>query len=95
MTSLAKIVTNVASLSLKDSNSAIIQALETDSDILQRLADDFSRIIATRKVTIYSFAEELSMAPFNGVGRVRSDFPAIQTHPDTGIIIRWLILIQH
>ncbi|KAH8586644.1 hypothetical protein B0O99DRAFT_50649 [Bisporella sp. PMI_857] len=49
----------------RDTNSSILRSLEYDSEILERISDDFRNTLAhraDRKIKICSFAEELSMS---------------------------------
>jgi protein SERAC1 len=61
MTTLAKLVALVAKLSLNITNSNLIRDLERNSQTLDRIRDSFSRILARRTLTVWSFEEELSM----------------------------------
>jgi hypothetical protein len=71
MTSLAKVVARVSQIILGNANVNLITDLERDSQILDRIRDNFSRILHKHTLTVWSFVEELSMS---GLGRVRSPF---------------------
>jgi hypothetical protein len=58
---------SVAQIALRNTNVNLIQDLERDSQILDRIGDSFSRILDKRTFTVWSFVEELVT---NGVGKV-------------------------
>jgi len=63
MTSIAKF----AQMTIQDSPHDLIRDLERDSQTLDRIGNDFGRILDGRTLTIWSFSEELAMT---GIGRV-------------------------
>jgi hypothetical protein len=65
--SLLKVVASVARVALPSANVDLIRNLEKDSQILDRMRDSFSRILDKRRLTIWSFTEEL---PIRGVEKV-------------------------
>jgi hypothetical protein len=65
--SLSNVVTSVARVALPTGNVDLIRNLEKDSQILDRIRDSFSRILDKRRLTIWSFTEEL---PIRGVEKV-------------------------
>ena len=67
MTSIAKVVASVAQIALQNPHTNLIRDLERDSQTLDRIGDSFGRILDKRKLTIWSFAEELAMT---GIGKV-------------------------
>jgi protein SERAC1 len=67
VTSLAKVVANIAQVALQTFNDSLIRDLERDSQILDRIRDSFSRVLDRRTLVIWSFVEEL---PTIGVGKV-------------------------
>ena len=67
LSSLAKVTASVAQVALQTVNDNLIRDLERDSQTLDRIRDSFSRILARRTFTLWSFVEELSTP---GVGKV-------------------------
>jgi len=67
MTSIAKVVASVARMALQDPPHDLIRDLERDSQTLDRIGNNFGRILDRRTLAIWSFAEELAMT---GIGRV-------------------------
>jgi len=67
MTSIAKVVASVAQMALRNPDLDLIRDLERDSHYLDRIGDNFGRILNRRTLAIWSFAEELAMA---GIGKV-------------------------
>ena len=61
MTSIAKVVASVAQISLQNPSLDLISDLERDSQTLDRIGDDFGRILDKRTLAIWSFAEELAI----------------------------------
>jgi protein SERAC1 len=59
--SLASVVASVTKLALRSTNDRLVQELERDAPTLDRIRDDFSRIVDENKekLVIYSFVEEL------------------------------------
>ena len=57
---------------LQDVNVGILRSLEQGSEILERIREDFERMMAREKVKAYSFVEEI---PTVGVGMVRGLIP--------------------
>ena len=72
LSSLAKVTASVAQMALQTVNDNLIRDLERDSQTLDRIRDSFSRSLARRAFTIWSFVEELSTP---GVGKVYSFTP--------------------
>jgi hypothetical protein len=71
MTSLGKVVARVSQIVLRNANVNLITDLERDSQTLDRIRDNFSRVLHKHTLTIWSFVEELSIS---GLGRVRIPF---------------------
>jgi hypothetical protein len=67
MTSIAKVVATVAQMALQNPRLDLIRDLETDSQTLDRIGDNFSRILDKRTFGVWTFAEELAM---RGIGKV-------------------------
>ncbi len=67
MTSIAQVVASIAQIALQNPHIDLIRDLEKDSQTLDRIGDSFGRILDKRKLTIWSFAEELAMT---GIGKV-------------------------
>jgi hypothetical protein len=67
MSSLPKLVSSIAKVALQAVNDDLIRDLERDSPILDRVRDNFSRILDRCTFTVWSFAEEL---PTTWVGKV-------------------------
>lgn len=79
MASLANVVASVAQVSLQYPNVDLVRDLERDSQTLDRIGDSFSRILDRRRLTVWSFVEEL---PIPGIGKVSISYPCevIQFH---------------
>ena len=60
-------VASVVHVALKRANDDLMRDLERDSQILDRIGDNFSRILDRRTLTVWSFVEEL---PMWGIGKV-------------------------
>ena len=67
MASIAQLVASIAQIALQNPHIDLIRDLEKDSQTLDRIGDSFGRILDKRKLTIWSFAEELAMT---GIGKV-------------------------
>jgi len=67
MTSIAKVVASVAQMALQNPGLDLIRDLERDSQYLDRIGDNFGRILNMRTLAIWSFAEELAVT---GIGKV-------------------------
>jgi hypothetical protein len=67
ITSLVKLVASVARIALCNTNVNLIRDLEKESQTLDRIRDNFSRILDKRTLTIWLFVEELAT---NGIGKV-------------------------
>ena len=63
---------NVFRAMLQDANISILRSLEQSSEILERIRENFERMMTREKVKAYSFVEEL---PTMGVGMVRGLIP--------------------
>ena len=61
MESLAKVVASLSRVPMQGANDGLIRDLERDSQTLDRIRDSFSRVLACRTVTVWSFVEELAM----------------------------------
>ena len=68
MASLATMVSSVVGVFVK-TNPNLVRGLEGDSEILNRLRDNFSRILAKGTLSVWSFVEELAMP---GASKVRA-----------------------
>jgi hypothetical protein len=60
--SLASLVSFVAQVSLQDAKINLIGDLKTDSQVLDRIRDSFSRLLDKKTFTVWSLVEELPMA---------------------------------
>ena len=67
MAPIAKVVASVAQMALRNPRLDLIRDLERDSQTLDRIADNFGRILDRRTIAVWSFAEELAIA---GLGKV-------------------------
>jgi len=67
MTSIAKVVASVAQVALQNPGLDLIRDLEMDSQYLDRIGDNFGRILNRRTLAVWSFAEELAIT---GIGKV-------------------------
>jgi len=67
MTSIAKVVACVAQMALQDPPHDLIRDLERDSQTLDRIGNNFGRILDRRRLAVWSFAEELAIT---GIGKV-------------------------
>ena len=65
---LGVLAASVCKAMLQDANTGILQSLEQDSEILERIREAFERTMVREKVKAYSFLEEI---PTVGVGLVR------------------------
>jgi len=61
------VVASVAQMALRNPGLDLIRDLERDSHYLDRIGDNFSRILNRRTLAIWSFAEELALT---GIGKV-------------------------
>jgi hypothetical protein len=61
MTTLAKLVASIAQVGLQDVNHSLIRDLERESPTLDKIRDNFSRILDKRVVKVWSFEEELAI----------------------------------
>lgn len=62
----AKLATNLAKLALGSSTTALIDALRVDSPVLQIIADEFSKMLRSDEIKVYSFREERGMSGLYG-----------------------------
>ena len=60
MTTLPKLIASVIE-ACQDVNANLLQALERESETLDRIGDGFGQILDRRTFTVYSFEEELAM----------------------------------
>jgi hypothetical protein len=67
MSSLPKLASSIAKVALQAVNDDLIRDLERDSPILDRIRDNFSRILDRCKFAVWSFVEELATT---GAGKV-------------------------
>jgi hypothetical protein len=67
MVSLAQLVASVAQVALQDGNHSLIQDIERNSETLDRISNNFSRILDKRVLKVWSFEEELAVT---GGGKV-------------------------
>jgi len=67
VTSIAKVVASVAQMALQNPHIDLIRDLERDSQTLDRIGDNFGRILDNRRLAVWSFAEELAII---GIGKV-------------------------
>ena len=65
---LGILAANISRAMLQDANIGILRSLEQGSEILERIREDFERMMTREKVKAYSFVEEI---PTTGVGMVR------------------------
>jgi hypothetical protein len=82
MTSLGNVVAHVSQIVLGNANVNLITDLERDSQILDRIRDNFSRILHKQTSTVWSFVEELAIS---GLGRVRRPLATIYMWKNAGI----------
>jgi hypothetical protein len=59
LASLAKVVAFVAQAALHSVNDSLIRDLESESGTLDRIGDNFSRLLEKRTFSVWSFIEEL------------------------------------
>jgi protein SERAC1 len=57
--SLAKVVAFIAQVTLHNTSDKLIRDLERDSEVLDRIRDNFSHILDRRTFSVWSFIEEL------------------------------------
>ena len=69
---LGILAANVFRAMLQDANISILRSLEQSSEILERIRENFERMMTREKVKAYSFVEEI---PTAGVRLVRVQFP--------------------
>jgi hypothetical protein len=62
----AKIATNLAKVALQSPSTALLDALQVDSAVLQIIADEFSKMIR-EDVKVHSFREEKGMSGLYGL----------------------------
>ncbi len=67
MVSIAKVVASVAQMALRNPGLDLIRDLERDSQYLDRIGDNFGRILNRRTLAVWSFSEELAIT---GIGKV-------------------------
>jgi len=67
VTSISKVVASVAQMALRNPRLDLIRDLERDSQTLDRIGDNFGRILDRRTLAVWSFAEEPAIT---GVGKV-------------------------
>jgi hypothetical protein len=65
--SLSNVVASIAQVALPNANVDLIRSLERDSQVLDRVRDSFNRILDKRRLSVWSFVEEL---PMRGVEKV-------------------------
>ena len=70
--SLGKIALELTRLFLQNPNTKILRALEIDSEILERISRSFGQILASGKIKVHSFQEELDTKGTMIVGPVSS-----------------------
>jgi protein SERAC1 len=81
MTPLAKVVASIAKVALQSVNENLIRDLERDAQTLDRIRDDFSRILAKRTLTVWSFVEELGIPGVGKVCAMQHTYVAMQAMP--------------
>jgi hypothetical protein len=64
-----KIATNIATIVLKDNSSALVGALSRGSETLERLQNDFTRVIGSLR--IYTFFEDYRYPKIGKVSKQR------------------------
>ena len=62
----AKLGANLAKLALQTPSKTLLQALQIDSSVLQIIADEFSKMVRSDEIKIYSFREEKGMSGLYG-----------------------------
>lgn len=60
-------VSNLASLTLQDSNKKLLQGLKVDSEILDRIHDEFITIVGNCRIKMHSFQEARGITGMKGV----------------------------
>ena len=67
---LGLITSSASKALLHDANSSLIRDLRYDSQILNRVSEAFSRMLAKEEVQVYSFWEELGLTSAIGFRKV-------------------------
>ena len=70
---LGVLAANVCRATLPVSNTGILRSLEQNSEILERISEDFEQMMLREKVKAYSFVEEIP-TPGEGIVRALSAF---------------------
>jgi hypothetical protein len=78
--SLGKIAFELSKMLLMNPNLQVLRALETNSEILERISSGFWQVLSTDRIEIHSFREELET---NGVMIVDSSSATIGYHRET------------
>lgn len=62
----AKLASNLAKLALQAPSTTLLQSLQVDSPVLQIIADEFSKMVRSDEIKVYSFREERGMSGLYG-----------------------------
>jgi hypothetical protein len=68
--SFGKHVARVVKFIRRDTNVSLLRSIEQDSEILERISEDFRTILTRRRLKVCSFVEELSMSSLLSVSAV-------------------------
>lgn len=61
------IASNLASLAFQDSNKQIVRALETNSEVLDNIHDEFLKIAQRANMKVHSFQEARAITGVKGL----------------------------
>lgn len=83
MASLGATVTNIAALSGRDSNKAVLGNMQVGSELFTNIHSDFMKMLHTKDFYVHSFQEGKGPTQFKGMsGKVVDDFSsALDDHP--------------
>src|SRR5436853_7234983 len=60
--SFGKHVARIVKFIRRDTNISLLRSIEQDSEILERISEDFQTMLTRRRLKVCSFVEELSMS---------------------------------
>ncbi|KAI9723232.1 MAG: hypothetical protein M1812_001114 [Candelaria pacifica] len=66
LASMGKLVANFAAVALVDSNKALLDSLTVESEVLDRISDEFSSMLHSNDFTVHSFQEGRGMSGLKG-----------------------------
>ncbi|KAI9668907.1 MAG: hypothetical protein M1817_005186 [Caeruleum heppii] len=91
MASMGDLVANFAAVALQDTNKAILKSLAVDSEILDRVHDDFAGMLYDGDFTVHSFQEGRGISgvkPADGKASVPPSPTVLTDHPaDLALLI--------